>query len=147
MSVGPRQHRDGGWVFWSSVVVGWAVIGFAVRGLLQQRALTTPVNFAVYVVGGAVVHDGVWIPIVLLAGVGLSRILPAGARRPVLWAAATSGVLTLIAWPFVRGYGRRPDNPSLLPRNYERGLLAYLAVTWVVALAWIIVSRLRSRRL
>jgi hypothetical protein len=41
----------------------------------------------------------------------------------------------VVAWPFVRGYGRQPGNPSLLPRNYAAGLAAYLAAIWTVALA------------
>ena len=48
---------------------------------------------------------------------------------------ATSAVLAVVAWPFVRGYGRQPGNPSLLPRNYAAGLVVYLAAIWTVALA------------
>jgi hypothetical protein len=51
----------------------------------------------------------------------------------VRWAVATSAVLVLIAWPFVGGYGQNRGNPSLLPRNYAHGLVAYLVVTWLLA--------------
>ena len=57
--------------------------------------------------------------------------------------ADTSAVLVAIAWPFVRGYGRRSGNPSLLPRNYAVGLAAYLAVIWIVALAIVAAGLMR----
>ncbi len=56
-------------------------------------------------------------------------------------------VLTLIAWPFVRGYGRRADVPSALQRNYARGLIVYLMVIWLIAVAVFAVGRIRQRRI
>ncbi|HLM63340.1 MAG TPA: hypothetical protein VK306_03495 [Acidimicrobiales bacterium] len=45
--------------------------------------------------------------------------------------------------PFVRGYGRNAGVPSLLPRNYATGLLAALALTWLLAASWIALGRRR----
>jgi hypothetical protein len=86
------------------------------------------------VFGGALVHDLLWLPVVALAGVVVSRVAKRRPPRVLLWALATSAVLAVVAWPFVRGYGRRPGDPSLLPRNYAAGLATYLAVIWTVAL-------------
>jgi hypothetical protein len=46
-----------------------------------------------------------------------------------------SGIVTLAAWPYVAGYGERPDNRTLLPNDYGPGLLAVLAFVWAVAVA------------
>jgi len=54
--------------------------------------------------------------------------------------------LTLIARPFVRGYGRRADVPSALQRSYARGLIVYLMVIWLIAVAVFAVGRIRRRR-
>jgi hypothetical protein len=55
----------------------------------------------------------------------------------------TTAVLVAVGWPFVRGYGRSPSIPSLLPRNYATGLAAAVAVVWLIAAAW---AALRLRR-
>ncbi len=39
-------------------------------------------------------------------------------------------LLTIVAVPFLTGLGRRPDNPSLLDRNYWAGYLALVAAVW-----------------
>jgi hypothetical protein len=64
----------------------------------------------------------------------------------VHWALATSVVLALFAWPFVLGDGRSATVPSLLPRNYGRGLLAYVAAVWLLAVAMALRGHVRQRR-
>lgn len=51
----------------------------------------------------------------------------------------------LFAFPFVRGYGAMPTNPTILPRDYTRGLLIVLAVVWVVTAAMAAVVSWRGR--
>jgi len=49
--------------------------------------------------------------------------------------------------PFVAGWGRLPDNPSLLPSNYALGLMAILIVVWIVTGALLLrASRASGRR-
>ena len=55
-------------------------------------------------------------------------------------------MLTLIGWPFVRGYGRRADVPSALQRNYAHGLLVYVAIIWLLAVVVSVAGRIRKRR-
>jgi hypothetical protein len=55
-----------------------------------------------------------------------------------------SGVLVLASYPALRGFGRLPDNPSLLPRNYTAGLTWALLVWAVTVLG--IAAKLRKRR-
>ena len=54
--------------------------------------------------------------------------------------------LVLVAWPFVRGYGGDPANPSLLPRDYPAGLAVAVAVVWAVAAADLAGRRAAARR-
>ncbi len=83
--------------------------------------------------------------LVAVIGAGLA----AATKRtvPVVfgWAASTTAVLTLIAWPFLRGYGRRADVPSALQRNYAQGLLVYVAITWALAVFVFAAGRFRQR--
>ena len=140
-------HRDGGRVFWITTAIGWVVIAGAVIGAFADRRDAQPTVLARWLVGSALLHDLLWLPIVAVVGEVLARA-GRGGRVPaaVRWAVATSAVLMLIAWPFVRGYGRNRGNPSLLPRNYAHGLLANVVLTWVLAGLALGIGRWRARR-
>jgi hypothetical protein len=140
-----RQHRDGGWLFWASTAVGWCIIGAAVVGAWSDRRDARPGQLARWVLGGAIAHDLLWLPLVALVGTVLTRLARGRLPWPVTWALATSAVMLAVAWPFVRGYGRQAGNPSLLPRNYGAGVLVYLAAIWLVALG-LVAARTTRRR-
>lgn len=129
---------------WVGLAVGGPVIAFGVAGAVGDAASTHPAELARWVVGGALVHDLVLAPIVLGVSWLLGRLAGRRARRPALgpvrWAMATSAVLVLFAWPFVRGYGRNPGVPSLLNRDYGAGLVAYLVAVWAVAALAVLVA-------
>lgn len=136
---GTTSHR--GLLF--GLALGVPVMAYAVRGTLVDEHLTHPAELARWIVGLAIVHDLVLAPLVLAVSAALHRFVPARARPPVRAALLTSAVLAAVAWPFLRGYGRNPSVPSLLPRNYATGLLAALALTWLVATAWLLLLRRR----
>jgi hypothetical protein len=122
-------------------------MGYGLRGVLVDAASTRPGELGRWLVGGALVHDLVLVPLVLAVGWGVHRLVPAGPTRRVLtWCLATSGVLALVAWPFVRGYGRQASNPSLLARDYARGLVTYIVVVWAVGAFVLLAAAVRSRR-
>jgi hypothetical protein len=114
--------------------------------VLVDARLTHPAELGRWLVGSAVLHDAVLVPVVLVVSVVVTRITPAWARPPVLWALATSAILAIYAWPFVRGYGRNPSVPSLLARDYGSGLAAYVGVVVVVAAMWALLRRRRAAR-
>ena len=132
---------------WIGLALGTPLMARGVRGILEESARTHPAELGRWLIGSAVVHDAVLLPFVLAVGVLARRAVPAGAWAPVRWALVTSGVLLLVSWPFVRGYGRRSGNPSLLPREYGDGLLVALALVWTAAtlLAVVLVGRQRRR--
>jgi hypothetical protein len=142
----PRpRHDHAGPGLWIGLALGTPLIAWGVRGVLVESGRTHPGELARWIIGSAVVHDAVLLPVVLLAGVLARRAVPAAAWPPVRWALATSGVVALVSWPFVRGYGRNPRNPSLLPRDYGRGVLVTLALVWFAAATIAVVQRRRAR--
>jgi hypothetical protein len=142
-AVSGPEHRDGGRLFWTTTVLGWIIIAGAVVGAFSDRRDAQPFQLVRWVIGGALIHDLLWLPLVALGGVALTRATRSRLPPVVAWALATSVVLILVAWPFVRGYGLQPGNPSLLPRNYAAGLAVYLVVIWLVVLGFMAVGALR----
>jgi hypothetical protein len=97
--------------------------------LLIER--TAPVlGVAGWWLGGPLIVDLIAVPIVVIVGVGVGRVVPEQWRRYVTAASALTILLSLIAFPFLTGLGRRPDNPSLLDRNYWAGYCALVAIIW-----------------
>ena len=131
--------------FWISAAAGWAVIAFGLRGILEHSLDTRPANLARFVVGGALLHDLVVAPLVILLGVLVARAVPRRARAVVQAALVVSGIVALFSYPLVRAYGLAANNPTSLPHNYAANLLVVLGVVWAAAAA-ILVLRLRVDR-
>jgi hypothetical protein len=112
---------------------------------LTERPDTHPFELARWVVASDLAHDLLVAPVVVAVGWLAGRLLPRPLRAPVRWAMATTAILCLVAWPYVRGYGRNPTVPSLLDRNYATGLAAYVGAVWAAAAAWAVVASLRAR--
>jgi hypothetical protein len=144
MTLGAPDERPepGGKLFWLSAIAGWIVIAYGIRGLLHHHVDTNPSDLAWFFVGGALLHDLLVAPLLLIAGVLVARSVPGRARAIVQAALIVSGALALFAYPFIRGYGHAVHNPSALPHNYTADLAIALAVVWgvasvlVVALLW-----------
>ena len=143
----PSQEDDrrAGPLFWISAAVGWAVIAWGVRGVLQHSVDTRPGNLARFVVGGALLHDLLVAPLVILAGVLLAGAVPGRARAVVQGALAVSGMVALFSYPLVRAYGLATNNPTSLPHNYTANLLVVLGLVWAFA-ATAAILRLRRPR-
>jgi hypothetical protein len=125
------------------LALGLPVVAYGVRGALVDAARTHPPELATWIVTTAAVHDLVLVPAVLVTGRIARRLTPDRLWPPVRAALAATGVFALVAWPFVRGYGRDPANTSLLPRDYGTGLAIAVAATWLTAAAW---AAVRARR-
>lgn len=132
--------------FWVAAVVGWAVVAYGVWGMFDESGRTNPASLLWWMAGGLVVHDLVWLPLALLAGAAVGRWMPASARAPVGWVLAVSAMLLVVGYPFIAGKGRRDDIPSLLNRNYGRGVAVYIVVIAAVGIAWWLAARRREDR-
>jgi hypothetical protein len=130
-------------LFWASAAAGWAVIGWGVRGALHHHVDTRPAQLVRFLLGGALVHDLVLAPVVLLAGVGLSRTVRGRWRAPVQAALLVAGTLILFTYPELRGFGHALHNPTSLPHNYTANLLLVLGA---VAVGTVTVALLTARR-
>lgn len=130
------------------LALGTPVMAYGVQGALVDAQDTRPVELASWVVGSALANDLVVVPLVLAVGAVTRRVTPRAAWPAVRTGLIVTGALCLVAWPFVRGYGRDPRIPSLLDRNYAAGLAMAVAVVWALVAAWLLVSgrRVTTRR-
>ena len=144
MRVEPVAHEGhrAGPLFWASAAVGWGVIGFGLWGIFSNSLDTRPANLARFVVGGALLHDLLVAPVVIVLGVLLARTVPGRARATVQAALVISAVLALFSYPLVRAYGLAANNPTSLPHNYALNLTIVLGLVWAVAAA-VVFMRLR----
>ncbi|WP_020670223.1 hypothetical protein [Amycolatopsis nigrescens] len=118
------------------VLPGLAALGWGVLLLIEFGLPLGPHSFvaAGWLLAGPLLHDGLVAPLTGLAGVGLSRILPAAWQAPVAGGAVVTGVLGLLALPLLwRSYGA-PPLPGLHDGNTWLGLLLSVGVVWLVVL-------------
>jgi hypothetical protein len=134
------------WWRWLFLIPGLAAVGYGAQGLLTAGGRVPLGSWTGWFIGSALLHDLVIAPIWLGLGWLAARVLPRPARPPVVVAAAVTGVLTLVALPFVLGYGADPGNPSFLPRAYGRNLAVIAGAVWAVAAAAAAVAVRRARR-
>lgn len=127
-----------GRLFWLSAAAGWVVIGYGLRGVYIHRIDTRPRDLATFALGGALLHDLLVAPLVIISGLALARVAPARLRGVVQSAAIVSTCLILFSYPLVRGYGHVLHNPSSLPHNYTANLLVVLGAVWLIAAAFAI---------
>ena len=128
----PHGAHKAGAGFWISAAMGWVVIAVGVRGILEKHIDTRPGQLARFVVGGALLHDLLVAPLVILAALLVARAVPGRARPFVQAALLVSAVVALFAYPLVRAYGLATNNPTSLPHNYAANLLIVLGVVWAV---------------
>jgi hypothetical protein len=142
----PPRRPHAAAVFWLTAAAGWAVIGYGLRGMLHHHIDTRPANLAKFAVGGALIHDLLFAPLVLAAGVVVSRAVPAALKAIAQAALIVSGSLVLFSYPLVRGFAHAHHNPSSLPHNYTANLGIVLAAVWAIASAAAVLHLRRSRR-
>jgi hypothetical protein len=152
-SAGPEPHDDlsdgldrYGTRFWVTAALGWLVIAVGVRGAILHHVDTRPRDLATFVVGGALLHDLVFAPLVVGAGVLLGRLVPGRWRAPAQTALIVGGVLVLFAYPLVRGFGRAARNPTSLPRDYGTDLVVVVALVWLTVAVGALTLRWRASR-
>ena len=131
------------------VVLGALGVAAASYGgwLLYDRGWDAFVAAATWLVAGVVLHDGLLAPLTILVCVLATRLLPAPAKGPAAAALVVLGSVTLLAVPVLGRFGARPDNSTLLDRNYAAGwaVLAALTVAGVVLATYAATRRTRRR--
>ncbi|MET8148647.1 hypothetical protein ACIBSW_35445 [Actinoplanes sp. NPDC049668] len=123
---------------------GALIMAYAVSGALTDDDVKG--GALIFLVAVLVAHDGIMLPLTIGAGVLIGRIVPSRLRTPVRVAAVISLAVTVVALPLVLGRGRVPDNPSILPLHYGRGLIVVYTVIWATT-AVAVAVRHRSGRI
>jgi hypothetical protein len=119
---------------WRLALLGTGVLAMLYAAVGAVAALGGKVGgVLIFLIAVLVAHDGVWLPLVLLAGTVLNRIVPARHRGPVRVAAIVVAALGMAALPLALGFGRTADNPSALPLDYGRNLALVLLGVVVAA--------------
>jgi hypothetical protein len=129
---------------WAAYALGAAAISYGLYGIASQADKTHPFGWLLWLGGAVLVHDALLAPVVLAVG-ALTGLLKEPFRTPLRTGLALAAVTTLATLPTVLTFGRRPDNPSILPLDYPRGLLIVLAFIAAATLIVAILSRLRAR--
>ncbi|CAN5756384.1 MAG: hypothetical protein H0T98_11505 [Euzebyaceae bacterium] len=142
-------------VFWVLTAVGAAVMAWGIFGLVTNAGpAVTQIKLGrwlLWFVGALLVHDGLIAPLALATGRGLRTVRPIVLRTPLQVGAVLSGMVTLLAYPLLRGYGQTAQggNTSILPSNYWSGWLTVMALLWlgVAGVAgWRLLRRRHSRQ-
>jgi hypothetical protein len=134
--------------FWIALAIGAAVMAYGAIGLVSDTGVGPSTEVAAWLVGADVAHDFVLAPLACFIGAAVARLLPRWCRAPVQAALLTSGVLVIVVFPALRGFGRDhvPDNPSVQPLDYATTTLTALAVVWTAAVVWLLVRLASSPR-
>lgn len=124
------------------VLVGLAGVVIAVLGAKMFLDLGWQNTRAAgsWLIGGVVLHDAVLAPATVIAWFVVSRPLGGRLPRPVIVGTVVLFSVTVVAWPVLGRYHARPDNLTLLNRDYTLGW-------WIVAgltLAGVAVAMLRE---
>ena len=123
--------------------MGVLIGGYGAWLLLSRQDTDQLVNAAIWLAAGVVLHDFVLAPLVLLIVYVGARVLPARWRGPAIVGLVVLGTATVFAIPVLGRFGARPDNPTLLDRNYAAGWLVLAGLT---VLSVIVVALVGSRR-
>jgi hypothetical protein len=127
------------------IAAGVLAMAYGVGRAVLDSDVNT-VGVPIFFVALIVLHDGLFLPLVLAAGGLVRRLVPADWRATVRGAVLISLAVTVVGLPPALGFGRDPANPSALPRSYGWGLLVLLGLIWGVALGGKGFERWRRRR-
>jgi hypothetical protein len=136
-----------GRAFWIALPVGAVAMAYGAIGLLTDSGLSGAFDVARWLVGADLANDAVIAPVACLVGAAVARLLPRWCRAPVQAGLLASGVLLIVAFPALRGFGRDqvPDNETVQPLDYSTATLTVLAAVWTAAAAWLVIRFVRAR--
>jgi hypothetical protein len=125
-------------------IAGLGLMAYAAYGLVAAQGLPgrQVLAAAALVVG----HEAILMPLAIGIGLVAVRVVPPWARAAAQVALVVTLALAIVAIPLLALAGTFPDLPSLLPRDYRRGLIVAVAAIWLVAAAFAVGSRRRHRR-
>jgi hypothetical protein len=128
--------------------IGIAMIGIGLRGIIDHGADTHPRSWLIWIVAVALGDDLIVIPVLLLIGAVVARVVPSAVRAVVQTAMLISGAVSAVGIVAILASNRRihRNNPSLLPLPYVRNLVVILIAIWLVAAVVMTVILVGHRR-
>jgi hypothetical protein len=123
------------------IVVGIALGAYGAL-LLFENPPVIIVRILVWAVVGAIVHDFVFAPLCAALGFAGRRLVRGRWWTPVTVAALCTVVLGLLAIPVYGKPGMRPDNMTVLNRDYPLGLLLSITIVWACVPLYYLLTRL-----
>jgi hypothetical protein len=133
-----------------SARLGLVLLGLAVAAyggwLLLRLGWDNLVATLPWLVVAVLLHDFVWMPVVLLAAAAGAARLPRTWGVPATVGAVVLVSVTVAVLPTITRVGARPDNPSLLDRPYVEGWLLFAATVAVGVVAGGLLRGRRARR-
>lgn len=115
------------------LVLGVLGVAMAAFGALRFLQLDVPdiVDAVLWLAGGVIVHDAIIAPLTIGLTVLASRVVSTKARARVTVGLIVLATVTLTAIPVLGRFGEKPDNPTILDRNYAVGWLVFALVVLV----------------
>jgi hypothetical protein len=125
-----------------------AVAAWALSKAFDPVSAPYPVNLALWLVGGALLHDLVLLPSYSAVDAGARRVLPADVLNHVRVPAAVSGIVLLVYFPLI--LERQPQNFERAlgeaPPDYLARWLWFSAALFVLSAVIFAARRLRGER-
>ena len=124
------------------MVVGVVLGGYGAL-LLWENPPVIIMRILVWALVGVVLHDLVFAPLCVALGFAGRRLIPGKWWwPPVTVAAFCTVVLVFLAIPVYGKPGMRPDNMTVLDRNYPLGLWISLTIVWACVPLYYLAKRL-----
>jgi hypothetical protein len=116
-----------------ALVAGVLAAAYGVRLLLGLGWANTR-STLVWLVGGVVLHDGVFAPLVIVVALVAVRLVPRDRLAPWVVGLVILVPVTLLGIPELGRFGARSDRPTLLDRPYWLGwsVMVTLVVVGVI---------------
>jgi hypothetical protein len=128
------------------VRIGLVALGVAIGAygavLVWENPPVIIMRILVWALVGVVLHDAVFAPVCVALGFAGRRLIRGKWWPPIAVAAFVSVVLVLLAIPVYGKPGMRPDNTTVLDRNYPMGLWISLGIVWACVPLYYVVMRL-----
>lgn len=127
------------------VLLGTVGMAYGAWLVLSRQDLGQIVEVVIWLAAAVVIHDGILAPVVVGLGWAGGRLLPRPVARGAVTVLVLLGPVLLVAIPVLGRFGAIADNPTLLDRDYTRGLLVFAALCVCAGVA-VGLGELRSRQ-
>ncbi len=114
-------------------MAGYPFIAVGIWGVFHDAAVTAPSNFALWFIGGNLVHDALLAPVVAVVSLALRLVVSPKHLGRVQWGLALTGIVGLFALIPLLGLGRSHLEPTVQPLNYGLGFAVVVAAIWASA--------------